>query len=281
MQVRKFTFSGHESFACKALWLKKGYDFIQTGHDFNAPEAVVQLGVGKNMVSAIRYWMRCFGLTRKEKITFLADYLFDDSIGKDRFVEDLGTLWLLHFHLVYEEEATLYNWFFTRFQRERKEFERSHVVGFVHRQMVEEDKISAYNEATVKKDVAVLLQNYVLPQRAKALDDYSSLLIDLNLIRTSDGKNYQFNVEGKRPIPWQVFLYAVLVQKGGDQSVGYDTLQETGRIFCMTDMELIDMCRTIEEKCKEHVRYSDIAGIRQLQFLNNMSEKELLDEYYG
>ncbi len=24
----KYTFSGHESFPCKTLWLKKGYDFI-------------------------------------------------------------------------------------------------------------------------------------------------------------------------------------------------------------------------------------------------------------
>ena len=24
----KYTFSGHESFPCKSLWLKKGYDFV-------------------------------------------------------------------------------------------------------------------------------------------------------------------------------------------------------------------------------------------------------------
>ncbi len=24
----KYSFSGHESFACKSLWLKKGYDFV-------------------------------------------------------------------------------------------------------------------------------------------------------------------------------------------------------------------------------------------------------------
>lgn len=24
----KYTFSGHESFPCKTLWLKKGYDFV-------------------------------------------------------------------------------------------------------------------------------------------------------------------------------------------------------------------------------------------------------------
>lgn len=23
-----FTFSGHESFPCRSLWLKKGYDFV-------------------------------------------------------------------------------------------------------------------------------------------------------------------------------------------------------------------------------------------------------------
>ena len=48
----KYTFSGHESFPCKALWLKKGYDFIIKGRDFNAPDSVIELGVGKNMVSA-------------------------------------------------------------------------------------------------------------------------------------------------------------------------------------------------------------------------------------
>ena len=48
--MSKYTFSGHESFPCKTLWLKKGYDFVKEEKDFNAPEAVVDLGVGKNMV---------------------------------------------------------------------------------------------------------------------------------------------------------------------------------------------------------------------------------------
>ena len=36
----KYTFSVHESFPCKSLWLKKGYDFVVGGGDFNSPEAV-------------------------------------------------------------------------------------------------------------------------------------------------------------------------------------------------------------------------------------------------
>ena len=48
-----YRFSGHESFPCKSLWLKKGYDFVVAGNDFNSPEAVIGLGVGK-------IWLRQF-----------------------------------------------------------------------------------------------------------------------------------------------------------------------------------------------------------------------------
>lgn len=281
MPSKRYTFSGHESFTCKSLWLKKGFDFINNNYNFNAPDAVMQLGVGKNMVASIRYWMRAFGMAKNDELTTLATYLLDTDKGKDPFIEDLGTLWLLHFLLVSSEEATLYNWLFVRLQKERKTFDRQNVVNFVHRLMVEDGKQNLYNENTVKKDIGVLLQNYVLPLKAKALDDYSSLLIDLDLIRTADGKQYIFNIEGKRQIPWQIFLYAIITMKGKDMTVSYDLLQDIGLMFCMNDMEVIDMCQTIERIKTEHVRYSDTAGIRQLQFIEELNSEEILNEYYG
>ena len=63
MLLDRIIFQGHDTFLCRNNWLKKGYDFIQGGSNFNNPEAVVQLGVGKNMVSAIRYWLKAFGMT--------------------------------------------------------------------------------------------------------------------------------------------------------------------------------------------------------------------------
>ena len=49
--ISKPIFSGHESFACKSHWLKRGYDFVNAGNNFNDDESVVHLGVGKNMVA--------------------------------------------------------------------------------------------------------------------------------------------------------------------------------------------------------------------------------------
>lgn len=278
----KHVYSGHESFSCKTLWLKKGYDFINNNYSFNSPDAVVKLGVGKNMVASIRYWMRVFGLTKNDELLPIASYLFSSEDGKDQFVEDLGTLWLLHFLLVSTGEATLYNLLFTQLQRERKSFDRQHVISYVKRTMIEEGRQNQFNENTIKTDVGTLLLNYVLPQKSKALDDYNSLLIDLDILRIdTDGKNYYFNIEGKRQIPWQIFLFAVIRAKGKDMTVSYDTLQELGLIFCMNDMEVIEMCKTIVEHHEDKIAYSDVAGIRQLHILNSLKEEDVLNEYYG
>lgn len=277
----KYTFSGHESFPCKALWVKKSYDFITKGLDFNTPNSVIDLGVGKNMVSAIRFWLRAFGITKDDNAGELASFLFDTEKGKDPYIEDLGTIWILHFLLVTTREATLYNWVFTKMQKERTFFDRQNIINFTHRLLIEDNKEYAYNENTIKKDVGVLLQNYVLPIKANSFEDYNTILMDLDLISTNDGKTFQFNIEGKRQVPWQIFLYAIIVVKGADETVDYNTLQEIGLVFCMSDLEIIEMCKTMEANKAQSIRYSDTAGIRQIQFIKKMNAKEILNEYYG
>ena len=248
-KVKKYTFSGHESFPCKSLWLKKGYDFVVKGNDFNSPEAVIGLGVGKNMVASIRFWLKAFGVTEKDKISWLGDYLFDEVSGKDKYLEDIATLWLLHFNLVFSEEATLYNMFFCGVQRERTHFEREQVLTYVKLRMVEANKMTLYNANTVKKDIGVLLQNYTLPRKAQSNEDFSSLLIDLDLIRqSSEGKGYYFNVDGKRKVTKEIFLYGLLKLKEqeGDNTISFDTIQErVGLVFCMQDFETIEMLKQL------------------------------------
>lgn len=278
--IERYIFSGHESFPCKTLWLKKGYDFIDGKNNFNAADSVVKLGVGKNMVASIRYWLKTFGLVKEGNLTEVARFVFADNSGMDPYIEDLGTIWLLHYLLISSREATLYNLLFTRFQRERRVFERQHIISFVKRYMAEKGKLKTYNENTVKKDVAVLLQNYVQPMKAQAMEDYSTLLIDLDLIMTTDGKQYMFNQEGKRQLPPDILMYAILEEKKSDKSVDYDTLQNIGLMFCLNDMELIAALSLLQERYPDVIRYSDTAGLRQVQFLKKVESMDVLRQYY-
>ena len=281
----KYTFSGHESFPCKSLWLKKGYDFVVAGNDFNSPKAVIGLGVGKNMVASIRFWLKAFGITENDEITWLGDYLFDESKGKDKYLEDIATLWLLHFNLVFSEEATLYKMFFCGVQRERTHFEREQVLTYVKLRMVEANKMTLFNANTVKKDIAVLLQNYTLPRKAQSNEDFSSLLIDLDLIRQSpEGKGYYFNVDGKRVVTKEIFLYGLLKlrEQEGDNTIPFDTIQErVGLVFCMQDFETIEMLKQLASDYGQYLAYSDVAGIKQVQFTKDLDLKQVLDNYYG
>lgn len=278
--IERYIFSGHESFPCKTLWLKKGYDFIDGKNNFNAADSVVKLGVGKNMVASIRYWLKTFGLVKEGSLTEVARFVFADNSGMDPYIEDLGTIWLLHYLLISSREATLYNLLFTRFQRERRVFERQHIISFVKRYMAEKGKLKTYNENTVKKDVAVLLQNYVQPMKAQAMENYSTLLIDLDLIMTTDGKQYMFNQEGKRQLPPDILMYAILEEKKSDKSVDYDTLQNIGLMFCLNDMELIAALSLLQERYPDVIRYSDTAGLRQVQFLKKVESMDVLRQYY-
>lgn len=255
-KIKKYTFSGHESFPCKSLWLKKGYDFVIGGNDFNSPQAVIGLGVGKNMVASIRFWLKAFGITEYDKVTWLGDYLFNEKNGKDKYLEDIATLWLLHFNLVFSEEATLYKMFFCGVQRERTHFEREQVLTYVKLRMVEAGKMTLFNANTVKKDIGVLLQNYSLPRKPQSNEDFSSLLIDLDLIRqSSESKGYYFNIDGKRKVTKEIFLYGVLKLKEleGDNTIAFDTIQErVGLVFCMQDYETIEM---LKQLAGEYSRY--------------------------
>lgn len=280
--TNKFVFSGHESFPCKSLWLKKGYDFLVHEFNFNSPDAVVQLGVGKNMVFSIRFWMRAFMLTSKEELTPIAHYIFNNLNGVDPFIEDLGTLWLLHFLLVTGEEASIYNWVFLRLQKERKEFTRNQLVNTVRRYMIEAERAKSFNENTTKKDVAVLLQNYVEPQNAHSNEDYTALLLDLNLIRTADeGKSYQFNIEGKRQLPLEIFIYAIIKWKEENLSMDFSSIQDLSLVFCLSDMETISLLQQASETYPELLHYSDVAGVKQLQFLKDCKAQDFLDKYYS
>lgn len=90
--MNNLSFSGHDTFHCRQFWLKKGYDFTANNKSFPDDEASLELGVGRNMVTPVRYWLRAFDLLNDEdNLQSLAQKLFDDN-GWDPFLEDEGTL---------------------------------------------------------------------------------------------------------------------------------------------------------------------------------------------
>ena len=188
----KFTFSGHDTFHCRHLWLKKGYEFVKKGNKFANEDSVIELGVGKNMVAAIAFWMKAFGIVDKVgNLTDFSHYIFDDEKGKDPYIEDDATLWLLHYQLVTQNVASTYNIIFNEFRKERIEFTNNIYSSFISRK-IEGLGLTKISEATISKDFEVLSKMYIRTnsQSQDKEDTFSGILTELNIIKEESRKVY-------------------------------------------------------------------------------------------
>ncbi len=275
----RYSFSGHETFHCRSLWLKKGIDYIQNGHSLQDDSAVVDLGVGKNMVASIKFWMRATALLHENTVTKLGDFLFGRE-GKDKYCEDAATFWILHYHLVTSGVASLYGLTFIDFQREKREFDRDSLQSFVKRMCNTPEQKNVYNDNTVRKDIGVLIQNYVAPTDLKQIERFSALFINLNLISCSLDR-YRFAEVNKNVIPDEIILYVLFDFKGNDLSLSFDGIQTLALLFCMPTSIFLERLSDLAEKYSHIIDYSDNSGIRNILFKAEIDKYDFLTSYYN
>ena len=275
-------FSGHESFACKSHWLKRGYDFVRGENNFNDDDAVVRLGVGKNMVASIKFWLKAIGLLKDTGLVAISDYLFDDENGKDPYLEDVGTLWLLHFLLIDNNYATIYKTTFVDYHRLRNIVEKSKLLNYIKYTCYEEAGYkNLYNENTVKRDIAVMFGNYCVKNKGKVnVEDSNSLFAPLNLVCETDKDTYRFNYDTRSDVPNLIFLYALLVKFEGRNSISFEDIAELALIFCLTNNDLLNIINHLCDLYPSEIVFSDVAGIKELQFRAILDSNKVLDRYY-
>ena len=275
-------FSGHESFACKSHWLKRGYDFVRGENNFNDDDAVVRLGVGKNMVASIKFWLKAIGLLKDAGLVALANHLFDDDNGKDPYLEDIGTLWLLHFLLIQTDYATIYKTTFVDYHRQRNIIEKSKLQNYIKHICFDEIGYkNLYNENTVKRDIGVMLHNYCAKNGGNVnIEDSNSLFAPLNLICETEKNTYRFNYDTRSDVPSLIFLYALLVKFEGRNSISFEDITELALIFCLTNNDLLDIISYLCDLYPSEIVFSDVAGIKELQFRATLNSIDVLDRYY-
>jgi hypothetical protein len=283
----KLSFSGHDSFQCRQQWLKKGYDYILQGKSFNDEDSVVSLGVGKNMVSAIRYWMKAFDLLdNDDQLTSFAHGMFAND-GWDPYLEDEASLWLLHYHLVKKGTASSYRLIFNELRREKIEFTKSNFIALVKRKA--EGTGFIINEKTIGEDFGVLLKMYLRTeaQLKHQEDSFSGIFAELNLVHHKGKRGEDvFAVENsdKDDIPEEIILYTILDNQNLDHSVSLTTIEQdpgqAGTVFAISKTGITNKVQNIAKKFPA-VTFSDHAGIRELQFKSKPDPFQILTDYYA
>lgn len=294
-------FTGHETFVVRTFWPKKGYDFIRNNGNFSSENAVVDLGVGKNMVASINFWMKALGLyDEKNKVpTEIADYIFSGN-GFDPFLEDIGTIWLLHYYLIKTNYASIYSLIFNELRRERAVFNKSQLKAFIKRKYQELDD-NTFNLNTVEKDISVFTRLYgkidYLNSQRDFEEEVNSLMAELELISVSvedeikEGTNkrekvewYHLHGESRNTLPVAVLLFAILDRFENDKTIAGKRIENDtnspGLIFLLTKDDLYKKLKQIENSYSGVV-LSETAGNLQLVIPEGMDKWDILRNYYA
>ena len=289
----RISFSGHETFVCRQFWLKKGYDYLIQNKSFHDEDAVVYLGVGKNMTTSIKFWLRGFNILEEDysKLTTFGEYLLNQ---KDPYLEDNASLWLLHYNIIKNERVFIFNAFFNQFLKEKNEFTKAQLISFLKRK-TEEGGLKHFSDKTYDSDANVFLRTYNRANDGKAdiEEETANLLVELNFIRpfirtALDGKSVQwFRVlrEGRDDLPKEILSYVILDTYGTQvQSIAFKDLLEgynsPGNIFCLTEKALEEKLVDLAEEWPSVYNYNETAGNRVLQIKSEINQWDVLDSYY-
>lgn len=279
-----YTYTGHETFACRNYWLKKGYDFLVNGSSFNSPEAPSILGVGKNMVRSIRFWLKAFNLEEENAPTFIAKKIFDTEKGWDPYLEDINTIWLLHYFLIKRGYAKIYSDFFNDFRKKQTEFSFESFERFL------EIKLEEFSQKTIRNDINVLKSNYLRNERktANIEDSFTVFLQEINLLNRISSGVFVFNYDEKKSLDDRIFLFIILDNylQFLRFSISFENLNNDtnspGNVFCMTQNEIYLRLERIS-KMYSGVVFTEDAGIKELQITDKVfsDSYSLLEDYYA
>jgi hypothetical protein len=304
-------FSGHDTFPLRHGWLFKATDLIRNKELISASDSeqatrtIEVLGVGKNMVNAIRYWAevskvvetRVENRSSVQEVTWLGKYIFDPKVGCDPYLEDMGTLWLLHFLLCFDDEQlTTYRYFFN--YSNSIYFEKSKLVDDLLDDLVRLIGAASVKKATIKKDVDCFLATYAEKHRAglkkKTVNEdyFASPFTELGLVKDLGRGFYQCDLDERPSLPITIFMYALVeyfkfanAESQSRQVSFEDVLSKPlspGRIFKLSEAEL---GRLIDEAVSESngsIVWVDSLGLKQVAIDETLLGKprDLLDDYY-
>jgi hypothetical protein len=283
------TFSGHETFPLRYGWLQKAYDAVaeagsgaEAVHVFRDQSSIARFGVGRNMVGSIRYWATGTGVLKEADEGLAPDWVGDLLFGRgglDPYLEEDGSLWLLHWYLASRPKLTAFYWLFNDFSGgifTRKDLVRSLLA------LAEDATWPRVAETTVDRDLQCLLRTYVGGRGESEAGE--SILAELGLVRPLGQSRFSISRGQKPSLPDAVFVNALCdfwqCSAEDRTTLSYEAVAfqggAPGRVFALDEVALVERLEGLERASAGALAWSETAGLRQVVRREVLSRSDLI-----
>ena len=295
-----YRFSGHETFPFRYPWLPKACIGIINSPTAFADEdaAMVEFGVGKNMVRAMRFWVEAAGLAVTADPGMMPTPLgqkFFGADGLDPYLEDIQTLWLMHWNISTQVENPLFAWEFLLNRWQEHEIAEEPVLK-AFAQESERLTLKKLSPVTLHQHFDVFLHTY-LPTRGKkgdlADDNLDCPLTELELLtvvgeRDVGGKHrepvFAFRKEEKPSISAELFTWALLdfwqKRHKEEKTLPAQTIAHgvgsPGQIFKLPEQDVIARLADLSVTTHEALIFQDSTALPQVSRNRDIDPMTLL-----
>lgn len=284
----------HGSFYLRSGWGTKIIQAVEADDMIFSPaneqKAVDEIGLGRVMIKALRYWADASGLTTEEKvqggISEKRTALFNLIEANDRYFQKPGSLLLLHRNIALNDEnATAWYWAFNEF--DKQSFTKDEFVDGLHYFLAVNEM--SIKKAAVDKEFNCFKNTYLADKKfdIKTVmdEDTYPFFGSLHLLRMNEDKKFEKTYLTKADMPLQILIYAIAKDNPEESThqgqISIDKIMEekkqVGKYFPMRYSKLIDML--LEAENKKLLTLNNNFGNRFIEF-SKVQYDNLLDEYY-
>lgn len=288
-------FRAHDTFFIRKGWLNKGMKHVHNRADVfisrdENPTDV--LGIGTNMVKALRYWLQAVGVTQEppsgRRIQTFTD-LGNQVYEHDRYIEELGTLHLLHYKLASnKDEATAWYYFFNEFKM--TEFTREDFVSALQSYVLMSGEDISVALRSLNDDFACIVNTYLPryksnPGKISPENNIDCPFGELGFIDilSKEKRTYKKSIPAAKSFsPW-IILAVIVDQVAGREEIALNELLAApcniGRIFNLDAITMLDVLHRVEKTGE--IKIIRTAGLDIVRLNNQRTFQECVDMYYA
>ncbi|ELA9593019.1 DUF4007 family protein [Vibrio parahaemolyticus] len=303
--MNKYTarFSGHQTFPLRYGWLYKYFQtsLLQGFDTLTTEDLMVEWGVGKNMVDAIKYWAGRVGIYEQADTIKVSDEYFEIE-RHDQHLESMSSLWMIHWLLCRNvSELTSYRIFFNFYNGLK--VDKESLLGFI-KDLFEKNQFKSDTKSenilqlptdnSLYKDIGTFFLTYAKSKSSKVSEDsFSSPLSELGLLKQFDKQIFLCELEQRHSLSNEVFTYAVidyflaLASEKNAVTMSFESfMSEPGspaRIFRMSQFEVENRLEIVSELTSGKIGWTDTQGLRQIQIKDSSvlkNKKHFLKKIY-
>ncbi len=256
-------FRAHDTFFIRKGWLSKGMRCVARKPDVfidRNENPMDVLGIGANMVKALRYWLQAVGLTeeprkgkRLQHFTELGELIFEN----DTYIEELGTLYLLQYVLASQkEEATAWYFFFNEFSMQ--EFSREDFVAALQKYIRMQDSENTYAIRSLNDDFQCIINTYLPryksnPAKISPENNIDCPFGELGLVDLLNKrkKTYKKSIPAADTLNPYVVLAVIVDNAAGRKEISLNELLTApcniGKVFNLDSITMLDVLYRIEK----------------------------------